>query len=112
MNRGLVLLLLIISLVILVACVQEVGLKSLPPQDEFENTPREGCNNNGIVEGEEECDDGNWIKNDQCDRCKKTYCGDEEYNNNPSNLVNYTEQCDSDDSERGRKQCSNTTGIN
>lgn len=45
---------------------------------------------NGVVEGEEECDDGNWRNDDGCSTdCKKVICGD--------GLTDINEECDHSD---------------
>lgn len=69
----------------------------------------EGCGNS-IVEGSEECDDGNTSNDDDCvEGCKVARCGDSFVNSNPK-LPEDLEECD-DDNRTNSDACTNECKV-
>ena len=79
--------------------------------DKLKKEAQKACNNDGIVQAPELCDDKNSVSADTCDQCFPTYCGDNQISNNPFNFNATKEQCDNQDQALADKQCADN-GFN
>ncbi|MBI1969575.1 hypothetical protein HYS48_02680 [Candidatus Woesearchaeota archaeon] len=124
---------LLITAIVLLFVIAGCTIPSIAPPRAREPVESEdkalpaGCNNDGKGDPGEACDDGNFIENDACDKCRPTTCGDSIVNDYFANSENLPEACDPGKEvdeqgfvpgtkltpqQYGNRQCSNNTGVN